>query len=153
MQEIYRFSKNDFEENGFNKFNEKLFLDVVREWETEFNKKFNPFLANHILANSSTMKLLENCFVPKETEDFGIDGQFDFETNLKIDKHNKKDIVYAIDSGVNADEPLFLIIDSKVSDGAVILKYIPDDDDENNEPQIPIAENEFLNKVISTLKK
>src|ERR1035437_2339652 len=98
MQEIYRFNKNDFEENGFNKLNGKLFLDIVRELETEFNKKFNPFLATHIFANSSTMKLLDNCFVQTEIEDFGIDGQFDFETNLKIDEHRKRAIVYAIDS-------------------------------------------------------
>lgn len=150
MHEIYRFNKNDYDEDGRNKSNGKLFSDTIREWELEFNKKFNPFFSNHIFANYSTMELLENCFVPTGTEDFGIDGQFDFETNLKIDKHNKRDLVYAIDSGINEDEPLFLIIDSKVSDGTVILKYIPENDDENNEPEIPVVEDENKKVLVKT---
>ncbi len=152
MQEIYKFNKNDFDENGFNKFNGKLFCAIINEWEVEFNKAFYPLVANHLFGNSPTMKLLESCFFITEPEDFGMDGQFDFETNIEIDKHNPKGVTYALGSGVNEDEPVFLIIDSKMYDGTVILKYLPDDDDENDEPEIPVEENKIKKVLILTPK-
>ena len=152
MQEIYRFNKDDFEENGCKKFSRELFSDTIRGWEKEFNKKYNPFFPNYVLANNSTMKLLENCFVLNEIEDFGMDGQFDIETNLIIDKYREREITYAIGSGINEDEPLFLVIDNKVSDGIVLLKYIPDNDDVNSEPQASVVEGEIKNIIILTPK-
>ena len=137
MQQLYRFTQQDYDLKGFKK-DGKLFSDTIGEWEIEFNKEFNPYCANYLLGNSSTIKLLSSCFSSIESSEFGIDGQFDLETNLKIDEHNKKEIVYAIGQTLNEDEQLFLVIDNEVSDGIVILKYISDDDDEITDPIEPV---------------
>ncbi len=130
MQKIYNFKKAGFDYNGFN-IDAKLFSDLIREWEVEFNKEFKPFFANYILANNSTMLLLKSCFVSSDTENFGMDGEFDIETNLKIEKYSQRQTIYALSSELNEDEPLYLVVDNKVSDGTIILKYIPDNDAES----------------------
>ncbi len=132
MQQIYTYNKPDFDNTGYNNQG-KLFSDIIREWEVEFNKEFTPYFANHLIANSSTMRLFESCFKLVENGDFGMDGQFDFETNMKIDAHNKREITYAIGTEANDDEPLYLVIDNMVSEGKVILKYISDSDGEHNQ--------------------
>ncbi len=137
QQQLYKYSKEDYDLNGFRK-DGKLFSDTIGEWEIEFNKEFNPYCANYLLGNSSTIKLISSCFNSIESNEFGMDGQFDLETNLKIDEHNKKEIVYAIGQTLNEDEQLFLVMDNKVSDGIVILKYISEDDDEIKKPTEPI---------------
>lgn len=105
----------------------------------EFHLEFKPYFANYIVANSSTILLLKSCFVISEKVDFGSDG-YDLDTELKIEEYSKRQTVYALGSEIkeNKDEPLFLVTDDKVSDGAVILKYISDRDDEGGIPSEPI---------------
>lgn len=149
MQQIYNFKKADFDNNGFDK-NGKLFADIIGDWESEFHQEFSPFFANHFYANHSTMKLLQNCFVSDDNEDFGRDGEYDLETNLKIEDFSKRQTTYALGSGIkeNEDEPMFLIIDDKISDGMAILKYIPDNDDGEDENPIESIDTEMKIKVL-----
>lgn len=135
MQQIYKFKKADFDNNGFHKDGE-LFSDLIREWELEFHKEFNPLCANYILANNSTMLLLKSCFVSADNEDYGMDGELDFETNLKIETHSQRQTIYALGSELKGheDEPLYLVVDDKISDGIIILKHIPDSEDEVSDP-------------------
>lgn len=146
MQQIYNFNQADFDDDGFNK-NGKLFSDTIKDWEVEFNKEFNPFFANHILANNSTMLLLKRCFESTENEDYGMDGEFDFETNLKIETFSQRQTIYALGSDLkgNEDEPLYLVTDDKVSNGTIILKYIPDDDNESPDPTEPVGAGRKMN--------
>jgi len=47
--------------------------------------------------------------------------------------------VYGIDSAVMPDDTvLLLIIDNSLSDGTVLLKYIPDDDDDKDRVNEPV---------------
>ena len=63
-----------------------------------------------------------------------LDGEIDIDKNLAVEKHSKRTTVYAIGSTVqdNSDEPLFLVRDEDMADGMVILKYIPENDDEDD---------------------
>ncbi|MEI7726892.1 MAG: hypothetical protein WCK09_17415 [Bacteroidota bacterium] len=70
-------------------------------------------------------------------EDCGMDlinGEIDIPTNIKIGKYSKRQTIYAIGSKIDDDEPMFLVRDDDMVDGMVILKYVPDsnDDDEVN---------------------
>ena len=151
-QESYRFQKNKFNNKGINIENGLFFLDVIKEWEIDFHKKYPFCFANHLFANNSTMILLDGCLDIKSNEESCgmdlIDGQIDLETNLKIEDHCQIKSIYGIGSAIeiNEDEPLYLVIDDKLADGTVILKYKPDNDSEETETPIPI-EFEILKKV------
>ncbi len=135
MQQIYKYNKADYDLNGFRK-DGKLFSDTVGEWEIEFNKEFKPYCANYFLGNYSTIKLFSSCFNSIESSIFGMDGQYDLKTNFKMDEGSEKEIIYAIGQTLDEDEELFLVMDNEVSDGIVILKYKPDDDDDEVVDQI-----------------
>ena len=110
----------------------------------EFHKEFKPFYANTLLLNYSALQLVQSCFDTSEYKNFGMDGDYDLETNLKIDDHTKKAVVYALGSCIkeNEDEPLYLVEDTTMADGMAMLKYIPDNDgdDEVEEPSPTVGE-------------
>lgn len=148
MQQLYNFDKADFDDNGTD-FNGKLFTELIADWEVEFNAQFKPFFANRLLANFSAMLLVKNCFEASELENFGIDGDFDLETNFKIDDQAKKAVVYGLGSSIkeNEDEPLILVEDSSMADGVVLLKHVPDDGNE------PIDDNPTVGERILVEKR
>jgi hypothetical protein len=137
MQQSYSYKKADFDKDGKDK-DGVLLSDMIPHWEAGFYDEFSPFCANYLLANYSTMHLLKRCFYAKETEDFGMDGDFDLDTNLKIEEHSLRQTIYALGSSLNGneDEPLYLVTDENVPDETVIFKYAPIDDDENDD-EIP----------------
>jgi len=139
MQETYRFNKNDFDENGFNKLNGNLILDFIKDCEKDFHKRFSLFYANNLFANYSTMKLIKLALNTKEH--CGMDAEFDFDINLKLEDSADIKTIFAIGTAGDEDEPLFLIKDNSMNDGLLILKYIKDDDTENIEPEIPVEKN------------
>ena len=92
MERHYKFIRCDFNENGTNIRDVKFFLDLLEEWELDFHDHYFPFFTNSLFANSSTMTLLNNCFVLEPGEDCGmelINSEIDINTNLEIDKHSK----------------------------------------------------------------
>ena len=141
MEQHYKFDKWGYNENGTNVKNGIFFLDVIGEWERDFHDRYSPFFSNCLFGNISTMILVKNCFVIEPNEDCGmelINGGIDIETNIKIGKHSKRQTIYAISSKLDEDEPMFLVINDKMVDGMVILKYIPDSDDEEVIPEFPV---------------
>jgi hypothetical protein len=142
IQETFRFNKNDFDENGFN-VSGKHFEDIISEWEVEFRNSRHIF-ANHLFANSSTMYLLKRCFTSTGIEDYGMDGEIDFNTNLEIETYSKRQTIYALGSRLewNIDKPLFLIRDDKVSDGTVILEFILNEDEKQKKYSLNIDDFE-----------
>ena len=137
LEKTYSFIKEDYNQDGFNKTNGQLFLNFIAECENDFHEDLAVFIANCLFANSSTMYLMKCCYVTEEYDDFGmdlIDGEINMDVNLDIEKHSKRKTTYAIESRVkgNEGEPLFLIIDENIKDGEFILKYIPDDDEEDD---------------------
>lgn len=151
MQEIYRFNKSDFDENGFNKHNGNLIVDFIKDCEKDFHKRFKPLFANNLFANYSTMKLITNSFVLSENEFCGMDGEYDFDINLEIDTTAKIKTIFAIGSAEDEDEPLYLTKDDTMREGIFILKYIPDDD-ECNLPANPVEDEKINKKLVSLIK-
>ena len=72
-----------------------------------------------------------------------IDGRVDLETNLEIETYSEIQTVYAIDSEIeeNKEEPVFLVIDDKIGDSKIKLKYLPDDDSRENETPEKVVKN------------
>lgn len=137
MEQYYKFKKWDFNENGINLKDGSFFLEVIGAWERDFHDQYSPFFSNCLFGNASTMSLIKNCFFMEPNEDCGMDlinGEIDIPTNIKIGKYSKRQTIYAIGSKIDDDEPMFLVRDDDMVDGMVILKYVPDsnDDDEVN---------------------
>ena len=141
MQEIYRFNINDFDETGVNKTNGEFFLELIKKWEQDFYRRFTPFKATHLFSNQNTMNLIDRCLDLKKNEKSGmdlIDGEINIDTNLKVEEYSQYHTIYAIGSEIegNEDEPLFLVIEDKKTDGFVRLKYINENGDEDIETPI-----------------
>lgn len=143
MEQHYKFSKWNFDENGTNTKDGTFFLEVVRGWERDFHELYSPFFSNCLVGNVSTMFLIKNCFILEPNEDYGmelINGKIDLEKNLTIENYSKRQTVYAIGSWFDLDEPMFLVRDDDMVDGMVILKYVTDADDEDElSPKMPIG--------------
>ena len=140
-QEIYKFNRNNYNDDGFNIEDGSFLMDTVKEWEMDFHKKHPVCYANYLFSNDSTMILFNKCLNLDSNENCGMDlieGQIDLDTNLKIEEYSQSKIIYGIGSEIeeNKDEPLFLVINEKIIDGTVVLKYIPDDD--SDEVEIPV---------------
>jgi len=141
MEQHYKFNKWDFDDNGTNTKDGSFFLELIGEWERDFHDKYSPFFSNYLFSNASTMILVKNCLVLEPDDDCGmelINGKVDLDTNLTIDGHSKRQTIYALGSRLDEDEPMFLIIDESMIDGTVILKYIPDIDNEDVGEDIPV---------------
>jgi len=142
IERTYKFNPDDYNADGFNKYNNVLFSEYIQECEDDFYKEAIVFHANCFLANDATMLLLKRCNITEPNEDYGmnlIDGEIDLDTNLEIEEHSERITVYAINTSWDMDEPLYLIIDEDLRDGEFILKYIPEDDNEDdNKTETPV---------------
>ena len=141
MEQHYKFNKWDYDENGTNKKDGSFFLEVIGDWERDFHARYSPFFSNYLFSNESTMILVKNCLVLEPEDDCGmelINGKVDLDTNLTIESHSKRQTIYAIGSKLDEDEPMFLIIDDCMVDGIVVLKYIPDSDNEDVGENVPV---------------
>jgi hypothetical protein len=141
MEQHYKFKHSDFNEDGINPKDGTFFLEIVREWELDFHNRFSPLFSNCIAANNSTMHLIKNCLDLGNQEDCGMDsfdGEIDLDKSLEIEKYSKRTTVFAIGSQLDLDEPMWLVIDDAMSDGMVILKYVPDSDDDEVSPEVPV---------------
>ena len=141
MEQHYKFNKWDYNEDGTNIKDGSFFLDVTGNWERDFHDRFYPFFSNCLVGNASTMILVKNCFITEPNEDCGmelINGDIDIETNIKIGKCSKRETIYAIGSRLDEDEPLFLVRDDDMVDGMIILKYVPDGDEDEVSPEVPV---------------
>ena len=143
-QEYYSFKKNDYDHQGFHVETEQWFMDLIGEFEQDFHNKFPTCYANHLFANHSTMNLINQAMNLADNENSGmdlIDGEVDLDANLAMEEFSDEKTVYAIGSKIeeNEDEPIFLVIDDKLSNGLVLLKYI--DDDESEETEKTLGDN------------
>jgi|GEM_PF-3158088 len=56
--------------------------------------------------------------------------------------------VCGIDSAVMPDDiPLLLIIDNSLSDGTVLLKYIPDDEESDDKTDVPQPVDKVMERI------
>jgi len=132
----YCFKKNDYNPNGFHQYKDDyLFLDFIRECESDFFQEFYPFFGNGLFANISTMNLIKSCSNFDDNEIIGmesLDGEVDIDLNLKLENKSEFRTVYAIGSSIKGkeDEPVWLVVDDNLKDSEFILKYVPDDGNE-----------------------
>jgi hypothetical protein len=145
LKKEYRFPHDKFDEDATNTFNGEFFLDFLKACEGDFHEDFPMFFANYLMGNGSTMHLLRRSFRIEEDEYFGMEmtnGQIDYDAGLELDKFSKTKTVYAIESYEedNKEAPLFLIIDDTLKDGRLVLKYIPDDEDKDEEQGEPVPQ-------------
>lgn len=140
MQQLQNFNPSDFDSNGRAK-DGSLFTDLMENWEREFYSEFKPIYANYLHGNFRTLQIIQSCFDSEELERWGIDGDYDLETNIKIDDSRKKHvpIVYALGSLLkeNEGEPVYLVEDTTMADGVVLLKYKPENDGDAEMPNEP----------------
>ena len=147
MELIIPFRNSDYSDDGTHLHSDRFILEVQRDWEELFYNKFKPFYANAIEGHPSAMlRLTRYMEAGEETDyDFGmelIDGEIDIDTNLKIEKFSKVHTVYAIGSQFheNEDEPLLLLKNDSLKEDILVIKYVPDDDEgeeENRTVQVP----------------
>jgi len=143
MEMIIPFRKIDFSDDGTHILSDRFIMELQRDWEESFHNKFNPFYANVIEGHPSAMlRLTRYMDAGEETDyDFGmelIDGEIDIDTNLKIEKFSEFHTVYAISSQLHEDEdePLFLLKNESLKEEILVIKYVPNNDNEELETEI-----------------
>ena len=148
-EEYYKFQPKDFNQHGFHVETQQWFMDLIKEFEEEFHKKFPHCFANYLFANNATMMRINQAMDLDSDESSGmdlIDGEVNLETNLEIEKYSEIKTIYAIGSKIkeNEDEPIFLVLNNKIADGLILLKYIPDSESEDIETPIPVNERDLI---------
>lgn len=151
-QEYYKFKNKDFDHKGFHIKTQQWFMDLIGEFEHDFHNKFPKCYANHLFANHTTMAFINLAMDLADNESSGmdlIDGEVDLDANLAMEEFSDETTVYAIGSRLakNEDEPIFLVINDKLSDGLILLKYLDNDDDDEMEEPVdePILKMETVN--------
>jgi hypothetical protein len=139
MEKIIPFRKADYTEDGIQIFTGKFILELQQEWEAAFHHQFNPYFANVLEGHPLAMQRLTKYMEGDEDSnyDFGmelIDGEIDIDTNMAIEEFSEEKTVYAIGSQFhdNEDNPLFLIKNENFAEDILVLKYVPDNDEEEN---------------------
>ncbi|MEI8203315.1 MAG: hypothetical protein WCH34_09905 [Bacteroidota bacterium] len=145
MEIIIPFSKTDFTHDGIHIHTGKFVMELQTEWEELFYNKFKPFYANTLEGHPSAMQRLTVYMDPGDESnfDFGmelIDGEIDIDTNMAIEKYSKASTVYAIGSQFQDDDdsPIFLIKNDSLPEDILVLKYIADDDEDDEKDTIPV---------------
>jgi hypothetical protein len=139
MEQHYKFSRKDYDENGFDIFTGLLFTEFIKNCEVAFHQAHAPFLANHLLSGGATMILIKKCMEQYPNYDYGMDliaGEIDLNANLHIETYSQRSAVYALESAIDDDEPLFLVKDDTISEGIILLRYVSDNDSEESDPNI-----------------
>ena len=153
MEKIIPFKKADFSNDGTHITSGKFIYDLQRDWEESFHNQFNPYFANVLEGHPLAMQRL-TLYMEGGGEsdyDFGmelIDGEIDIDTNLAIEEFSTEKTVYAIGSQFHDDEdnPLFLIKNENLTEEILVLKYVPDNDDEEEAELIPVTD-EIISKI------
>lgn len=132
-------------------------ITSIRQSEQNFHVTYTPLYANHLFCNSFIMSKIENYLINPGSEGEGtrikvfeisenecerlnkgiiicglelVNEKVDFEANYQMAQYCHNVLVYAMDSFTG--DVLVLVIDNNLSDNTFILKYIPDNDDEDD---------------------
>lgn len=143
MQEVFSIDMRDYITQGVKMTDNIDLMAIITEWEYLFHKKHTPYFATHLFANYKFMSLLDYILLAEDNlyqcgMDI-IDGDFDVETNSKMDEHSKFRTIYGLGSEIkdNYGEPIYLVKDESLSDGIVILKHISENDNEDEIAPVP----------------
>lgn len=150
MQKYFNFNPHEFDKNGDNVISGEYFLYYLEEWEKQFHDMYKPYFATHFFGDFTALSLIDVCLNIPKNEKCGMDlieGEINVEVNWEIEKYSKHKTVYAISSRAlgNEDEPLFLVKNPSLKNGKVLLKYIPDSD---NDDEVIVPNPEFVDKKV-----
>ncbi len=156
MELIIPFNKSDFTPDGKHFNSGQIIFELQKEWEESFHYKSSPLYANVIEGHPLAMQRLTVYHDLGESTnyDFGmdlIDGEIDIDTNLEIEEYSEMDTVYAIGSQFRFDEdgdgvPVFLIKNDKLKEDILVVKYVSDDDENEDICDVPVdVRNRELN--------
>lgn len=142
IQEVYTFNSESFDKEGIRKTDGKFFLEIIEDFEADFYQKHPFCFPNHIFAHAKTMQLF-NCALGEENEICGmelIEGEIDLDANLKMEEYSRYSTIYAIGSKLegNEEEPVFLVLNDKLSKNCIVMKYISDGEAEDETKPIPV---------------
>lgn len=144
MEKTFYYKRSDYRLDGSHKANRNyVFLDFLLECEEDFHEEFKPLFANIMKAGSATFTLMKAGFCDDNLE-FGMestDGEIDMELNEQLEKYSSKATVYAIGSRMKAnfDEPIWLVNDDSFPGDCFVLKYSPENDDDDAEVPAPVS--------------
>ena len=147
----YNFSHEDYNSEGVNSRDGSFFLETLKSWEADFHRSFPHCYADHLFGNTSTMKLIHGSMDLDPGQECGIDlidGKVDMDAHMEMEMHSEMQTIYAMGSMMegNLEEPLFLVIDHRLPDGVLQLKYMPEksrEEDPEPEPAAP-AQEKFI---------
>lgn len=152
MELIIPFRKTDYSAKGTNLKSGNNIFEDQEQWEESFREKFNPLYANVLEGHPLAMKRLTDYydFDPSKNYDFGmelIDGEIDIDTNLEIEEFSEYETIYAIGSRILLDdegdgEPIFLVKNDNLSEDILVLKYVPDDEDDEDSDRTEVPSDE-----------
>jgi hypothetical protein len=150
---IIPFKKTDFSNDGIHLHTGKFIYDLQRDWKENFHNHFNPYFANVMEGHPLAMQQLTLYMEGGNESDFDfgmelIDGEIDIDTNLAIEEFSEEKTVYAIGSQFRDEEdnPLFLIKNENLTEEILVLKYVPDSDEEEEADLMPIT-NKINSKI------
>jgi hypothetical protein len=151
LQKTYSFNKNDFDTDGFHIETGQWLIDLIGEFEARFHTEYHPYYANQLLTNDYTMQMIHCAMGGGKNESYGmdlVDGEINLELSLEIDKFTELLTVFGIGSKLpeNEDEAILLAKDPSLLDGQLVLRYVPDEEDETPAPTLgPIKDKERIN--------
>jgi hypothetical protein len=152
----YSYNANPYLKDGYNHAFNRSFLDLIEQFQRDFYERSGRFKANYLHVNYQgryiMRKYFESAGADVENEVYGMDYVDDdymrnYDLNAEMDKAGNKTLVYAISTGFDLDEPLFITIEPHLPDNILLLKYIPDSDDDEEAEALPV-EGELLSSFL-----
>jgi hypothetical protein len=148
MELIIPFKSIDYSDDGTHIRTGKYIMELQREWEESFHNQYKPYYANVIEGHPLAMLRITRYMNSGEDTNFDygmelINGNIDIETNCEIEKFSDKDTVYGIGSQYHEDEDhiIFLVKNDSIRDDILILKYVPEDDEDTVSETVPVIDS------------
>ena len=73
MEQQFDFNYRQFNDDGFDKGNGLFFMDFIKSCERTFYENHQPFHANYLFGNNTTMILIKKCMEYEPDTDYGMD--------------------------------------------------------------------------------
>lgn len=150
----FKYHPEEFDDEGFSLMNDSSIFDLFHEWENDFHEAYFPFVANCLFANYPSMMIIEKGLECKPDERCGmelINGKVDIDANMEMMSFSEYTTVFALASELenHKEEPIYLVIDDNLRNDTIILKYISDVDDDDDDGDILIEDGPVdLKKIL-----
>ena len=144
MEPTVNFKESEFSKGGTHLESNQHIIELQGIWEDEFHRRIYLNYTNLLEGHPVAMRRLTMLMDGEDTDyDFGsdlIDGEIDIDVNLEMENYSDYKTIYAIGSQFHGDEdnPLVLVKNDGVDPEVLILKYVKDDEDGEEEVALPV---------------